>query len=168
MPQRQIPAVLVILGLFWLASVTAGCAPGMGSTVGNTIPHWAGGEPAVVPAPPKAASSYPAVNNMPPARPTKLITVNEQSKLKSELSTLRTQVTAEGAAVQQQRGAEDAQNKALAARIDAMKTSVRKLRKESEAAKAKRKKLEAIARSRQRAIDSPTKPQASSASPLPQ
>jgi hypothetical protein len=75
----------------WAAAVFAAALMlgGCSSTVVDAIPNWAGGEPTEAPARPAAAAEYPPVNDRPPPRDTQLITVQEQTKLESELTAAR-------------------------------------------------------------------------------
>jgi hypothetical protein len=123
-------------------------SPKVGTTIGQTIPHWAGGEPAAAPAAPATRLPYPAVHDMPPDRDDKLMPVTEQTKLETELTTLRSQITTQAATLQQQRGAEDAASKDLQARANAVRSRAEQYRRQHQAEEAERKKLESIARSR--------------------
>jgi hypothetical protein len=68
-----------------LALTATGCS----SSAIDSIPTWAGGEPAGTP--PRLASelAYPAVNERPPARDTKVVSEEEQAKIERELAAAR-------------------------------------------------------------------------------
>ena len=67
---------------FGLALIAAGCS----TTSIDAIPNWAGGEPQG--APPRLATEMetPPVNDRPPARDTKVVSVEEQAKIEKELA----------------------------------------------------------------------------------
>lgn len=52
----------------------------------DAVPTWVGGEPTGMPERPANAAEFPAVNDRPPPRDTKLITEEEQAKLERELT----------------------------------------------------------------------------------
>jgi hypothetical protein len=83
------PKLQLRLTLAVAASVAALVCAGCSTTVIDAIPAWAGGEPAGAPQRPATAAEYPPVNDRPPARDTKLITEQEQSKIEGELTTVR-------------------------------------------------------------------------------
>ena len=113
MPDLRIPAALLILAA---ALAVSGC----GSTVGGTLPEWAGGEPtAITPVRPAVLPAYPAVGDMPPPRDTKLITPAEQTKLEADLTAARDAQNAQAQAVQKDHDAEMAQQKELEAHSSA-------------------------------------------------
>jgi hypothetical protein len=81
-----------------LASLLALAGAGCTSNPGASIPTWAGGEPeGLPPRPPATASSFPDVHDLPPPRPTKLMSEREQTRLEAELTALRKRVNAKGA-----------------------------------------------------------------------
>lgn len=71
--------------------LVGGCA----SNVGTSIPSWAGGEPESLPAPTGQSGSYPLIGAVPPPRPTKPVTEDEQKRMQSELTALRKRVDTE-------------------------------------------------------------------------
>jgi hypothetical protein len=68
-----------------LALTAAGCS----STVVESIPNWAGGEPEGTPQRLATELPTPPVNDRPPPRDTKIITVEEQAKIEKELAAAR-------------------------------------------------------------------------------
>jgi hypothetical protein len=133
---RLVP-LLTALGI-----AAAGCSS-PGHTIGQAIPHWAGGEPSGAPARPGALPPYPAVHDLPESRDVKLITVEEQQKLEAELATLRSQAEAQATAVGQQRNADEATRQELERRMAAAKQRADAMQKQRERTEAERKKLEA-------------------------
>jgi hypothetical protein len=71
--------------LFAVALSAAGCS----TAAVDSIPNWAGGKPEN--APPRLATEmeYLPVNERPPARDTKIVTVEEQAKIEKELAAAR-------------------------------------------------------------------------------
>jgi hypothetical protein len=69
------------------------------SVITESIPKWAGGEPANVP-PRPATPSYPAVNAPIPPRATPALTPEEQSKAVAELIAARNRAVAQAKAAQ--------------------------------------------------------------------
>jgi hypothetical protein len=67
---------------FGLALIAAGCS----TTSIDSIPNWAGGEPQGTP--PRLATEMetPPVNERPPARDAKVVSVEEQTKIEKELA----------------------------------------------------------------------------------
>ena len=65
------------------------CAGGCSSTAGDAIPVWAGGMPEAVPQRLSTEMQYPPVNDRPPARDTRIVTVEEQGKIEKELAAAR-------------------------------------------------------------------------------
>lgn len=51
----------------------------------DAVPNWAGGEPQGVPTRPAAEMEYPPVHDRPPPLATKIITVEEQTKIERDL-----------------------------------------------------------------------------------
>jgi hypothetical protein len=76
------------------AGLLAGCSGG--STISNHLPTALGGLPEGAPQRPTTAAAYPAVHELPPARPTTVLTDAEQTKLESDLAAARAR-TAEAA-----------------------------------------------------------------------
>jgi hypothetical protein len=70
-------------------AVAAAAIGGCASSTIDSMPAWAGGEPAGIPERPPIQAEYPAVNERPPARATKLITEEEQAKVERQLATAR-------------------------------------------------------------------------------
>jgi hypothetical protein len=149
MLRLRIAALLAVLGVAFGVS-GCGSIPEMGASVGETVPHWAGGEPAG--APPRSATQppYPAVNDMPPARNAKLITVQEQTKIESELAAARSQVSSKAATLEQQSKTEASANKDLETRASAARSKAERLRQQRKAEESEQQRLEAIARGRKR------------------
>jgi hypothetical protein len=72
------------------ACVLGGCSAG--STVADHLPSALGGLPEGTPqrpTAPSAPSAYPAVHDMPPTRPSPLLTDAEQTKLEGDLAAAR-------------------------------------------------------------------------------
>jgi hypothetical protein len=55
----------------------------------DSVPHWAGGEPEGTPQRSATEMQTPPVNERPPPRDAKIITVDEQSKIEKELAAAR-------------------------------------------------------------------------------
>ncbi|HVY00631.1 MAG TPA: hypothetical protein VHA55_12670 [Pseudorhodoplanes sp.] len=75
--RRSWPAVAALLG----AVLVGGCA----GTVGDSIPADLGGLPADAPARPTTPLAYPAVHDMPPPRPVRMLDEEQQEKLQKDL-----------------------------------------------------------------------------------
>jgi hypothetical protein len=84
-----------------LALAAAGCS----STVADSIPNWAGGIPENAPHRLAAEMQYPPVNERPPARDTKVVTVEEQAKIEKELAAAREVQAKQAAQVKKDRDA---------------------------------------------------------------
>jgi hypothetical protein len=69
------------------AGLLAGCSGG--STIADRLPTALGGLPEGTPQRPTTASGYPAVHDMPPPRPTTVLSDAEQTKLESDLVAAR-------------------------------------------------------------------------------
>jgi hypothetical protein len=93
----------ILLGLLVLTAAlsAAGCA-----NIGTTVPVWAGGEPAGVPARSVEPANYPNVHDLPPPRATKPVSEAEQARMEADLIALRKRVNAEGNTSTRERGAE--------------------------------------------------------------
>lgn len=87
------------------ASLLALAGGGCTSNPGTSIPTWAGGEPEGLPPPPPTTSSFPEVHDLPPPRPTKLMSEQEQTRLEAELTALRKRVNSKGATDERDRPA---------------------------------------------------------------
>ena len=83
-------AALLIAG----AVMITGCA----STVADRTPTAVGGLPEGAPARPSTPSAYPAVNDLPPARGSAVLTSAEQKRLEDELAEARNRAAAATAA----------------------------------------------------------------------
>jgi hypothetical protein len=92
--------LLALLGLTAALSA-AGCA-----NVGTTVPVWAGGEPAGLPARSAEPANFPNVHDLPPPRATKPVSEAEQARIEAELTALRKRVNEEGKPTQGKPGAE--------------------------------------------------------------
>jgi hypothetical protein len=68
-----------------LALGAAGCS----SSHIDSVPNWAGGEPQGAPARLATEMDYLPVNERPPPRDTKVVTVEEQTKIEKELAAAR-------------------------------------------------------------------------------
>jgi hypothetical protein len=77
----------VVAALFAGAGTLGGCSAG--SSVADHVPTALGGLPEGTPQRSKTMSAYPAVHDMPPARPTSVLTDAEQTKLESDLAAAR-------------------------------------------------------------------------------
>jgi hypothetical protein len=73
------------------AGILTGCSAG--STVADHLPTALGGLPEGSPQRPTTSSAYPAVHDLPPARPTTVLTDAEQTKLESDLVAARNRAT---------------------------------------------------------------------------
>lgn len=71
--------------VFAVALGAAGCS----SSHIDSIPNWAGGEPQGAPARLATEMEYLPVNERPPARDAKVVTVEEQAKIEHELAAAR-------------------------------------------------------------------------------
>ncbi len=74
--------LVTILGISAACLAVGACS----SSVIDSIPSWAGGEPVGTPERPTATAEYPPVNERPPPRPAQLITEEEQAKVERELA----------------------------------------------------------------------------------
>ena len=83
-----------------LAFGAAGCSS---SGVADSIPHWAGGMPENAPARPATEMDYPAVNERPPARNSRIVTVDEQKKIENDLTAAREAQAKKAAQVRKER-----------------------------------------------------------------
>ena len=81
--RRALAAALIAGG-----GLLGGCTGG--NTIADHLPTALGGLPDGTPQRPTKASAYPAVHDMPPARPTTVLTDAEQTKLESDLAAART------------------------------------------------------------------------------
>ena len=87
--QRTIAATVV------MAALLAGCSAG---PVGDTLPNALGGLPQGAPARPNVVNrQYPAVHDMPAARPTEPLSETDQVKLEKDLQAARDRQEAEAA-----------------------------------------------------------------------
>jgi hypothetical protein len=78
---------ILVAALISGAGVLAGCSGG--STVADHLPTALGGLPEGSPQRPATSSAYPAVHDMPPPRPTTVLTDAEQTKLEGDLVAAR-------------------------------------------------------------------------------
>jgi len=85
-----------------LALAAALMATGCGSVPGTT-PAAIGGLPPGAPPQPTEQPPFPFVYDLPPARPAKLITEQEQARLEAELTALRRRVNIRGDAIEKER-----------------------------------------------------------------
>ncbi len=69
-----------------LALAAAGCSS---TSIIDSVPNWAGGEPQATPPRLATEMEYPAVNDRPPARDSKVVTVEEQAQIEKELTAAR-------------------------------------------------------------------------------
>jgi hypothetical protein len=76
----------LILAALGLATALSGCAA---ESMFDRLPPELGGMPANAPARPATPYQYPAVHDMPPARPTQPMTEEEQWRLEKELQAAR-------------------------------------------------------------------------------
>ena len=81
---RRALAAALIAG----AGLLGGCSGG--STIADHLPTALGGLPEGTPQRPTTASAYPAVHDMPPPRPTTVLSDAEQTKLESDFAAART------------------------------------------------------------------------------
>ena len=103
MGNLSLPA-LAVIALAASAALLGACASSFeasqdrtSSVIIESIPKWAGGEPATVP-PRPATPSYSAVNAPIPPRATPALTPEEQSKAVAELVAARNRAVAQGKA----------------------------------------------------------------------
>jgi hypothetical protein len=82
LPRRALAAALAV----GAALILAGCSTG---TMGDNMPAAMGGLPENAPKRPAAPAAYPAVHDMPPPRPTSVLTDEEQKKLEDDLIAAR-------------------------------------------------------------------------------
>ena len=82
-----------------LALATAGCS----TSAIDAIPAWAGGEPAGTPQRLATELQYPAVNERPPARDTKVVSEEEQAKIERDLAAARAAQAEQAAQVKKDR-----------------------------------------------------------------
>jgi hypothetical protein len=73
------------------AGLLGGCTGA--NTIADHLPTALGGLPEGTPQRPTTASAYPAVHDMPPPRPTTVLSDAEQTKLESDLAAARTRAT---------------------------------------------------------------------------
>ena len=85
--RRQLKAALLACGL---AVALAGCSSSSVNNVTDSMPSAIGGLPADAPERPATPPAYPAVHDMPPPRPNTTLTAEEQVKLETELTAIRT------------------------------------------------------------------------------
>ncbi|HEY1153271.1 MAG TPA: hypothetical protein VGE73_05415 [Pseudolabrys sp.] len=78
--------------------------------VGESIPQNLGGLPTNAPARPATPGAYPAVNDIPPARQDRVLSVDEQTRLEQDLKALKTRQ--EGRAKAADKAAETAEDDA--------------------------------------------------------
>lgn len=88
-----------IFGITVAALSMSGCS----SLFVDSIPTWAGGEPAGTPERPAAQPEYPPVNERPPSRSTTVITEDEQGRIERELTAARNAQAARAKEVQEDR-----------------------------------------------------------------
>jgi hypothetical protein len=105
----------VALALCAGALTMSGCS----SSSIDSMPLWAGGEPAAMPARPSVTSEFPAVNDRPPPRDTKPITEEEQAKAERELVAARSAQAIEAETVKNERGGTSASKAKSSARMKA-------------------------------------------------
>jgi hypothetical protein len=94
---------LVTLLAFTAALGLMGC----GSSLGTQIPPSAGGLPPGAPAQAAVQPPFPNVYVVPPPRPTKLITEEEQARLEAELTAIRSKVNAQAGVSESERSPGD-------------------------------------------------------------
>ena len=73
------------------AGLLGGCTGG--NTIADHLPTALGGLPDSTPQRPTKASAYPAVHDMPPQRPTTVLSDAEQTKLENDLAAARTRAS---------------------------------------------------------------------------
>jgi hypothetical protein len=86
-PQRPVPSRALAAALAAGAIALAGCSAG--SMVADHLPNAVGGLPEGTPQRPTTSMPYPAVHDMPPPRPTTVLTDAEQTKLENDLVAAR-------------------------------------------------------------------------------
>ncbi len=91
--------LILAVGVSAIFLPTGACS----SSVIDSIPSWAGGEPAGTPERPAAVADYPAVHDRPSPRATELITEQEQAKIEQELAAARAAQTQRAQEVQKNR-----------------------------------------------------------------
>jgi len=85
--QIQLRGALLACGL---AVALAGCSSSSLGTLGDSMPASIGGLPTDAPERSAIPPAYPAVHDMPPPRPNTTLTAEEQLKLESDLTAIRT------------------------------------------------------------------------------
>jgi hypothetical protein len=85
--------------LFFLTLSASGCS----TAAVDSIPNWAGGKPEGAPPRLAAEMEYLPVNERPPARDTKIVTVEEQAKIEKELAAARDAQAKQAAQVKKDR-----------------------------------------------------------------
>jgi hypothetical protein len=73
------------------AGLLGGCSGG--STIADHLPTALGGLPENPPQRPTTAAPYPAVHDMPPSRPTTVLSDAEQTKLETDLAAARSRTS---------------------------------------------------------------------------
>ncbi|HYZ45932.1 MAG TPA: hypothetical protein VE667_13835 [Xanthobacteraceae bacterium] len=86
--ERPLTRRVLVAALIAGAGLLAGCTGA--NMIADHLPTALGGLPEGTPQRPTKASAYPAVHDMPPARPTTVLTDAEQTKLESDLAAART------------------------------------------------------------------------------
>ena len=76
---------------------------GCGSSIGTSVPPWAGGVPPGAPQRAEVQAPYPNVQDPPVPRPTKLISEPEQARIEAELMAIRNKNNAQSGAPQKER-----------------------------------------------------------------
>ena len=91
---RPLRAALILAA----ALGVAGC----GSSVGTQVPAWAGGLPPDAPQRGTARPQFPDVYDIPPRRPTRLMTEQEQASIEAELIAARNRVNRQADALERE------------------------------------------------------------------
>jgi hypothetical protein len=86
-----------------LALATVLGVGGCGSSIGTSVPPWAGGVPPEAPQRAEVQAPYPNIQDSPVPRPTKLISETEQAKIEAELTAIRNKTSAQSGASQKER-----------------------------------------------------------------
>ena len=81
-----------LLGISLALTAALGVAACGSSSVGTQVPAWAGGLPPGAPQRAAVQPPFPNLNDRPPARPAKLMSEQEQTRLEAELATVRDRV----------------------------------------------------------------------------
>ncbi|MEX0841874.1 MAG: hypothetical protein WD039_06265 [Xanthobacteraceae bacterium] len=98
-PAVSLLRLALTIGVLLAVLACVGCS----SSVIDSVPNWAGGEPAGTPERPAVEAQYPPVNDRPPPRDAQLITEEEQTRIEQELAAARAAQAARAKQMQKDR-----------------------------------------------------------------